>query len=363
MTTGLPADSAEDDARAGVPTQPPAHVPMSALPPALALLHAADRGSRSTTTYRVERWPVVVGRSLSCDWVLDDPHLAAEHLRIEPDGTGGLAVAVLDTDNGVALRHAHHRRGERFAWPPGAELGLGRLHLGVRLAGEPLSPEQPFVRGVRAWLGGASTTALLLAALAAVQLVQGWLSDAEGNVASKLVSAFIGLLLGVAGWALLWSLLSKLFSGKLLFRQHVNIAVSGLLAAEAVTLVAGLVAFSLSWPVLARLEGHLAVSVLCVAVWRHLVLALPIKPARLGWAVATVAVLGVGVKMGLDWQSRQRLTNTLYMSQLFPPAWRLATPVSSEQWLEGARDSLKAGLARRLQSGDDEPAESGGLLD
>ena len=51
--------------------------------PTLALLEAFDRHGALLARAPVTRWPVTVGRSLECDLVLDDPHVAPTHLRID----------------------------------------------------------------------------------------------------------------------------------------------------------------------------------------------------------------------------------------------------------------------------------------
>jgi FHA domain len=320
--------------------------------PALATLQAHDRGNHTLQQYRVTQWPITVGRSLQCDWTIDDPHLAAEHLRIDADAQGALQVQVLDTDNGIGLAGQRHARGQRFAWPAGQELTLGRLSISARLAGQALAPEQRLHQGLRAALRPAVLLTLALLALCLHQVITWWLQAGEGGSAGQVVASTAGLLMALAAWSLLWALVSKLFSRKLMFWQHLQIISVGLLALSGVSLLANLAAFSFSWESLARFEGYLTAAGAAAVLWWHLKLALPTSRQRLGLLVAAFALAGMAVKMGLDWQNTKRLSNTLYLSSLFPPGWRIASAVPSAQWLQESQ-SIKARLDERLADKQD----------
>ena len=74
---------------------------MNAVP--LAMVEVSDRSGRLLVRHAVRHWPLTIGRALSADLVLDDPHVAGEHLRLDRDAEGVLRAQVLDTVNGVAL--------------------------------------------------------------------------------------------------------------------------------------------------------------------------------------------------------------------------------------------------------------------
>jgi FHA domain len=324
--------------------------------PTLATLQAHDRSNHTLLQHRVTQWPVTVGRSLQCDWTIDDPHMAAEHLRIEADADGALQVQVLDTDNGIGLGDKHHAREQRFAWPGGQELTLGRLSISARLASQALAPEQRLRQGWRAGLGPVVWMGLVLLALCLQQVITWWLQAAEGSSLAQVVTSIAGLLAALAIWSLLWALVSKLFSRKLVFWQHLQIISVGLLALSGISLLAHTAAFSLSWEGLVRYEGYITALGSAAVLWWHLKLALPTNRQRLGLFVAAFTLAGMGVKMGLDWQNTKRLSNTLYLSSLFPPGWRIAGAVPSVQWLQESQ-SIKARLDERLADKQDSGTE------
>lgn len=104
-------------------------------PPAqrLGLLEVLDKHGVVVNRLLVTQWPVTVGRALSADLVIDDPHIAAEHLRISELDTGFVQVQVLNTVNGVRRGYGTlMQRGMRFDWTGSDDLGLGRCACGAR---------------------------------------------------------------------------------------------------------------------------------------------------------------------------------------------------------------------------------------
>ena len=78
--------------------------------PTLALLEAFDRHGALLARAPITRWPVTVGRSLACDLVLDDPHVAPTHLHIDraADAPRTVSVEVQPTLNGALLQRQRH---------------------------------------------------------------------------------------------------------------------------------------------------------------------------------------------------------------------------------------------------------------
>jgi hypothetical protein len=189
----------------------------------LGLLQATDRNGALVAKLDVRHWPVTVGRALTADLVLDDSHVAGEHLRIDRTPEGVVTVQVLDTVNGVALGRAQHARDAQFSWPDSETLTLGRLKLGLRLAEAPIAAEEPlpqFPWRTMAW------TALAVMGMLALVVGQSWLTLTEP---SQLARQLPGLIAGVAMgtwllWAGLWALATKLFTHRLQFWRHVRIA-------------------------------------------------------------------------------------------------------------------------------------------
>ena len=327
---------------------------MNSTPTTLGLIEAFDRHGALLARAPVTRWPVTVGRALDCDLVLDDPCVAPRHLRIDraADEPRTVQVEVLETRNGARLQRKHHRQGERFDWPEGVPIDLGRAHLALRLADAPIADEQPLPQFP--WRAVAATVALVALVLAAA-LGESWLEARDATQYLKaLPVTLVVTLLVLAVWSGAWAAANKVFAGLLRFWRHVRIACAALLAADAVQLLSHLFAFAFSWEALSRFANVLMVLVLVGALYAHLATVLPRRRVGLAWTVAAIVALGLPSWLGAQWLNRMRLSNEMYMSSLFPPSLRVAPAVPVEQFLQDAQ-SLRGKLDRRLR--DDGQAE------
>lgn len=316
----------------------------------LGLLQATDRNGALVARLDVRQWPVTVGRALTADLVLDDSHAAGEHLRIDRTPEGVVTVQVLDTINGVALGRVQYGRETHFNWPDGEALILGRLKLGLRLADAPITAEEPlphFPWRAMAW------TALAVAGMLALVVGQSWLTLTEpSQLARRLPGLIATVAMGMAVWAGLWALATKLFTHRLQFWRHVRIACASALAVQLVSMLAGLLAFMFSLESLARFESQGVLLGAAAAIYLHLTVIVPQRRRGLAGLVAGVAVLGMVAMLGTNWLQNKRLSNKLYMSTIYPPALRMAPAVPVPQFLEEA-GSIRKRLDERLK--DREP--------
>lgn len=316
----------------------------------LALLQAIDRNGAMVGWLDIKHWPVTVGRSLQSDLVLDDSHVAAEHLRIDRSPEGEVIVQVLDTVNGVALNRTQHGRDTQFTWPAGEALTLGRLKLGLRLAEAPVAAEEPLPHFPWRTVGW---TVLAVAGMLALVVGQSWLTLTEpSQLARQLPGLVAVVVMAVAVWAGLWALATKLFTHRLQFWRHVRIACTSSLAIQLVSTLAGMLAFMFSLESLARFEVPLVLLGVAAAIYVHLTVIVPQRRRGLAGLVAGVAVLGIVAMLGTNWLQNKRLSNKLYMSTLYPPSLRMAPAVPVTQFLGEAGD-IRQRLDQRLK--DREP--------
>jgi hypothetical protein len=321
------------------------------------LLQATDRNGAITGRLDVVRWPITVGRALTADLVLDDSHVAAEHLRIDRTADGGVSVQVLDTVNGVALDAAHHGSGVQFIWPPGQFLVLGRLKLGLRLAGAPVTAEEPLPH--IPWLNVAWTVIALLGVLA-VAAGKAWLTMTEpSQLARQLPGILAVTVMAMMVWAGLWAMGTKLFTGRVLFWRHVRIACASSLAVEAGVALAGVLAFMFSLESLARFEVQLQLLGAAAAVYFHLMVIAPHRRRAMAALVTSVALFGIVLILGTTWLQNKRLSNHLYLSTLYPPSWRMATAVPVRQFLDET-GALRQRLDQRLKDSDSDDGPDDG---
>jgi hypothetical protein len=326
----------------------------------IGLLQAHDRSGALVGRAAVRQWPAIVGRAITADLVLDDPHLAAEHLRIDSaPATGdvagavpsGVTVQVLDTVNGVTQGRRTWRKGEQFDWKPGEDLHVGRLRIALRLADEPLPQELPMP------IFTGHNTAWTLALAGAVVALMGWmtwlLTPELGALGQRLPALLAGTAGSLAVWAGMWALATRLFTGRLWFWRHMRIACATVLAAQGLETFAHLLAFAFSWESLARYDLLINVAVAAVGVFFHLIVVVPQSRRGMAAIVAGVALMGLAVTLGSSWLQTGRLSGSMYMSTVFPPSWRLARAVPVPQFLDEAQ-SIRKRLEKRLKDKNDE---------
>jgi hypothetical protein len=327
--------------------------------PRLAQAEVVDAAGHHVRLIDVHAWPLTIGRALDNDIVLPDPHVAAHHATVVPDGDGGLRLTVGDTRNGVRIEldrgQSLLRTREQQPLPAGARLHLGHSQLLLRLPDEPLPAELPLLHGVATasrWLVPTLALVALVWLLAARWIVND--ADTKWNEYLAPVLASGALLLA---WCLVWGLASKIFTGRFTLTPHLRLALVFGLTLQATDLLLMVLAFSLDWPLLSHLRPVATFVVGAVWLTQHLRQVLPKHPrAAAGW-VAACAVLGLAVATVSTWRRHDRVLEELYAPNLMPPAWRLARGAPVQGIVNGLR-SLEQPLrerAAKAQAEDYEP--------
>lgn len=321
----------------------------------LALIELLERDGRVRQQIEVAAWPVTIGRGLDDAVVLDDPHVAAAHVRIEPDEDGTLRLQVADdARNPVQIGRRRVRAGERAELPRGPWM-IGQTGLRVRWPGEQLPPERPLasVRPAR----GVAVTALLLWAMVVAEFA---IAIDPGARLTVWMVPLLSVPIALTAWASLWGLMSKLFRHRFEFWPHVAIALRWALASIAVRWVVPMVAFALSWPWLLGPAAILSTALFFGMVRSHAIRVLPSRARGITLALGAALVTLVALQSIGQHQSTDRWIGPLYLSQLGPPALRAAPAVPVTQFIDEARalkDELAANAAadRSDEEEDDSP--------
>ncbi len=315
----------------------------------IALLEVIDRDGQPRQSFAVREWPLRIGRALDNDVVLGDAHVAAHHLAIGP-AERGLVLTLADTRNGALLGPKRLRSGEAAvlaAEGDPVEFTIGRTTMRLRLPGHALAPEAPL----------APTTSLarraLAVACAALLLIGGTLfntyldTDPEG-LARAAGSTLLTGLVGAAVWCTAWALMSKTFTRQAHFGWHLRVFVVAGVALLAVGVLPALLAFAFSWPWLSDFGFVGTIAVVATALYFHLLAVEPARHRVLKWVAMTCGVVGVLLSLWFNVQRSDQFGEELYMNHLFPPALRVAKPVSSEAFVDDLA-TLKATLDKKAK--------------
>lgn len=302
----------------------------------LALIELLERDGRVRLSIEVRHWPVLVGRALDNDIVLDDPHVAPHHLTLQPDAEGRLQMTVGATRNGVQVGPRTAVEGETCAVPPAGEVWqVGATRLRVRLAGDTLEPERPL--GLAAT--GARPLTTLVAALAtwALLLVEHAVDLDPGSSLNDWLLFLLGVPAAAVAWCVAWALASKLLQHRFEFWSHFAVLVKGALGVMVLDLLLPVAAYAASWEWLSRIAPVAEALVAGATLYRHASLVVPVKRWWVAGGVAGLLLLAGAVVGTLNYQRWGRVFPELYLSSLPPPAFRLSPGVPVKEFLRDAR--------------------------
>ena len=356
--------------------------------PAVAVIERLSPQGEVLYSQTFAAWPIVLGRALQCDMVLGDATVAPQQWVLdtlqEADQPGQLHLQALDLGNPSYLRP--HRLGEGLAadhaialgangWqmPSASLLALnlqqGAVHLRIRTAAMalaaterlPSAPEEnhlpvgwPGQRAVPPWMW-VLLSGLLFLAISSWDL---WLARDPDSASEPMALQLAGLVVLVVAWVGLWALLSKLFRRQTYVIFHGGVVLTvGWLASMLFKLLHGL-AFSFSWPVLARIDALAWIAIAALLLHLHLQRVLARASNAEKAALMSLTVAALALTCWSNYQSKGSLLTRPYMSDLYRPALRLATPMAPQDLLERVQ-AMHAELDRRaaiVEPGEDSTA-------
>ncbi|MEO8835473.1 MAG: FHA domain-containing protein [Caldimonas sp.] len=335
----------------------------AALGAPLALLEAIDRDGLVRQSWRIDAWPVTIGRALDNDVVLSDPHVAAHHATLDVQGGEGAAATILvstgTTRNGIVVGRDRIGADTTRALPDSGrdlDLHIGRTQLRLRVAGHALGAEQAMTPVVTSELRFLPTFVLALAVLAVV-LANTWVDSDPDGLARNAGTAALTAIAGGAIWCGVWALLSKTFTRQGHFGWHVRVFVIASLVTLALAVLPALVAFAFSLPWVTDFSFIAVYATIAAAIYFHL---LAVEPGRerLMRAVAVSGFLaGVALSLWFNVQRTGRFGEELYMNHLFMPQLRVARPKTVDAFIDGLAP-MQAILDRKAkeQTGGDADA-------
>jgi len=293
---------------------------------------------------------VTLGRAYDNDIVLDDPHVAAHHLRIARGDDGAWVAEDLGSVNGLVVEGERARR-ERIVLGDATTVLAGHTGLRLRHAGEAVPAELPLVRSAPRW----PLAIVCIVLLFALEWLGLWLGETGEPKLIRYLTPLATIAIAIAVWTTLWSVVSRVFSGHARFGLHLLIVAAGLLAFSLYDQFSDLGAFALSWTRLSNtvyVAAWLAFAAVCFAHLRAIAnTKLPLKAA----AVIALAALGItmqSLKLS-DWRANSGQAATL--QKLEPPSIRIVS-AQAESAFFATNDALKAALDKARS---EEPAGDG----
>lgn len=321
----------------------------------------ASRAGEFLFRQRIASLPATVGRALSNDFIVDDPYVAAQHLRLagDPAATGQLVVTDLGSRNGLFKAG---RRVSEAVLRSGEAVSFGHTTLRLRHVDDEIAPERIDLFSSRVF---SLPVALLLLGLAITTALISVPFEHFGDITAVMwMGAALGSLAMLLGWAAIWAVLGRVFAGRAQFVAHLAIAGWTFLAIDWGSLLCELLAFAFSAPALAQGRVLLIALAGIWALHRHLSLAQMRWPA-VNLPLALVLMAIPGSFSGLEnWKRDHRVLNTDKLNTLYDPALRITGDQSLESFIQGmtelrsradaVRDTGKAHDALADEGDDDE---------
>jgi len=293
---------------------------------------------------------VRIGRGYDNDVILDDPYVAARHVRVFRDEAGRLVAEDGGSANGMFLERDAARQ-QRIVIDGEQPIRIGHTRLRIREAGHAVAPERVAGSDLRSVPVLATA---LGAALLAIEALTVWLSDIGEPKVSSYLGPLLTVAVAIAAWVGVWALLARSFSGRAHFQRNLVIALLGALAFSLYSVLGLFSAFALTWRVI---TDHLHVALWCIlgtVCFFHLREVSSSRLALKGGVVATLFALVIAVQALYQSEALYNSGRQTTMRRLLPPSLRLA-PLRDEATFFAGVERLKRRLdSDRLQARADD---------
>ncbi|MGH8669012.1 MAG: FHA domain-containing protein [Burkholderiales bacterium] len=296
---------------------------------------------------------VRIGRGYDNDVIVDDPFVAARHVRIVRDAGGALVAEDLGSANGL-FAGQDRRRVARTVLDGTGLIRIGRSRLRIRELDHAVEPERVVQRRMPLW----PAILVVAAALLGGEALTMWLRETSEQKLGEYLGPLLMTGVAVGVWTSAWAVMSRIFSGRARFDRHLLIATSGVLCLLLLTEITsyGAFAFSQNGFVAYRyILQWLVAGCVCFLHLRQLSQSREAGRSRLtlhAGAVAVFALLGIGMQALFQWEASASYDRESFLRGLKPPALAL-TGAQTEQgfFIEVAKLKDELDRARSEQPG------------
>jgi uncharacterized membrane protein SirB2 len=287
---------------------------------------------------RIAGEAVTIGRGYDNDVIIDDPYVAARHLRVSRDEAGQLVVEDLGSANGTYL-DGNKNRITRLAVDGGKPLRIGQTWLRLRTGDYAVEPERTVLaeRGALSTVTVAAMTVIVLGFIA----LRVWLAQTGEPRLSNYMTPLLTMAGIVLVWVGIWALLSRLLAGRSQFLRNLMIALVAVLASLVYNELAKYAAFGLTWPELIDYEYAATWLILAAICFLHLRAISPRGTWLKGAIVAALLVLAIGVQTLQRSEAFSDIGRQNTTRLLLPPEFRTVPLHTPDQFFTNVTD-LKA---------------------
>jgi FHA domain len=330
---------------------------MSALP---LFVEIVDRRGHVLSRTRVDQLPVTIGRSYASTIIVDDEHIAANHVQIEADENGAVFAKDLGSQNGICAAGIGRASGAKVATlavggHAATEFLIGKTRVRIVPASAPVAPEKVLVveRAVPVGLVWGSIAALL-----AMVGFESWFSMVNEVKPLSIVNTLLSLLGALFIWSGGWAFITRLMRGVPKFASHLLVAALGVVVFMLSSIVIDALSFMFNLSALYKWRGVFAVAMGAALIAAHVYLTNGAQSRWMGGFIALAAAGVLSMSFLTSYQSHKTISPGGFMSSVFPPAWQLSGSKSTEDFFNRVKLDKAEIDALRAIDGDQ---ESGGL--
>jgi hypothetical protein len=283
---------------------------------------------------------VRIGRGYDNDVVVDDPYVAARHLRVFRHDDGHLVAEDVGSANGTFIDRSKARL-SGFVVDGKQPIRIGQTYLRIRDVNHVVEDERlaqperhvlPIVLAV-----------ILAVAVLAIDALKIWLTQTTELRASAYFIPLLTVAATFLVWVGLWALLCRIFAGSAHFLRNLLIALIGTTVFTLYNELTQYAAFAWTWPSGVTYEFVVAWAAFATVCFFHL---REIGRTRLwlkGAAVATLLVGGIALQALQQSEAFSDSGRQRSVHWLMPPALRAVPPRDQDAFF-GEIGKLKARL-------------------
>lgn len=283
-----------------------------------------------------------IGRGYDNDVILDDPHVAANHLSIRRGPDGRLVVEDLGSRGGLYISKAQEPV-RRAVIDGHTLLRIGSTLLRVRTSDHVVEPERPLTGNQGLW----PQALALVATVSGLTLLNLWWEDFDEPQVSHYATRLLLLLTVGMVWTTMWAVVSRVFGGAMRYGRHLAIAFGGLLALSLYESATQAGAYALANGTFLRYTYVGSWLLFGGACLLHLFAISPRHPVLKSASVVLMVALAIGGETLSQGDMRRMMGASSVARHLEPPAFRLKSPSSTGQFFaDNARLQVPLDKAR-----------------
>ena len=281
-----------------------------------------------------------IGRGYDNDVIVDDPHVAANHLIVRRGADGRLRVDDRGSLSGFFVGSA--TQAVRSAPIDGHTLlRVGSTLLRIRTPEHIVEPEQPLHNHRDLW----PQASILVVCVGLVTLLDLWCDDIDEPQVSRYATRLLLLLAIGMIWTTLWAVLSRIFGGIMQYGRHLAVAFGGLLVLSFYDSATQFGAYGLAAGTILRytyIGSWLIFGAVCLL---HLLTISPRHPVLKSAGVAALLALAIGAQSLSQGDLRRVMGSSSVARHLEPPGLRITAAASMDHFFE-ASGRLRSPLER-----------------